>query len=154
MDRVYTPKQFVVLFDTATTDEQNSMMFQAEFGPLRRVPHGGQCSHSMHKRMSPLSHLSFRNCIAIDVVIDYVSLKGTHNETVIKEIALVADSVIRIPHFQAPYDMQPHGSAENRFNLDEGHIFYHQLKRMLLKLWRYTHICIHTTIRNVERLPS
>ena len=47
MDRVYTPKQYVGLFITETADKQISMMFQSEFGPLRRVPRGDQWSHSM-----------------------------------------------------------------------------------------------------------
>ena len=58
------------------------------------------------KVMSPLSHLSFPNPVAME------ALKGSHNETVIKEIALVADGVIRTLHFQAPCDMRPRSSAE------------------------------------------
>ena len=50
MDRGYTPEQFVGLFDTTNAEKQISTMFQSEFEPLNRVPCGGQCSHSMHKR--------------------------------------------------------------------------------------------------------
>jgi hypothetical protein len=38
MDRVYTPKQFVDLIDTAKADSQISIMFEQEFWKLRRVP--------------------------------------------------------------------------------------------------------------------
>ena len=38
---------------------------------------------------------SFSNCTAMEVVIDYEAVKGIHNETVIKELALVANDVIR-----------------------------------------------------------
>ena len=64
----------------------------------------------------------------MEVVIDYEALKGGHNETIIKELTLVADGVIRTLHFQPPYDMRPHGSAENGLNWDDGHIPYHQLQ--------------------------
>ena len=62
------------------------------------------------------------------MIIDYGAPKGRHNETIIKELTLVADDVIRTLHFQAPYDMRPHGSAENGLNWDDGHISYHQLQ--------------------------
>jgi len=83
------------------------------------------------------------------VVIDYEALKGSENETVIKEMSLVADGVIRTLLFQAPYDMQPHVSAENGLNWDDGHILIISNKRLLTKLYLDTPICIHTTLRKV-----
>ena len=58
----------------------------------------------------------------MEVVIDYEAVKGGHNEATFKELALLADGVIRTFHFQTPYDMRPHGSAENGLNWDDGHI--------------------------------
>ena len=105
------------------------------------MPRGGQCSHSIHKGMSPLSHLSFPNCIVVEVDINYEALNGSHIETVIKEIALVPGGVIRTLHFQAPYYMRPHVSAENGLNWDDGHIPYHQLQTTVAKaVAGYTHL--------------
>ena len=64
----------------------------------------------------------------MEVVIDYEAVKGGRNEAIFKELAPVADGVIRTFHFQTPYDMRPHGSAENGLNWDDGHISYHQLQ--------------------------
>ena len=44
MDRGYTPKRFVGLL--ATADSLVSEMFELEFGPLRNLSRGGQCSGS------------------------------------------------------------------------------------------------------------
>jgi hypothetical protein len=88
------------------------------------------------------------------VVINYEDLEGSHNETDIKEVALIADGVIRTRHFQAPYDMRPHGSAENVLNWDGGNIPIISYKCPLPTLWRYTHICIHTALRTVEIFPT
>jgi len=41
MDRGYTPKQFVGLFDAATSDRQVSRLFASEFRPLRKTRRGG-----------------------------------------------------------------------------------------------------------------
>jgi hypothetical protein len=49
MDRGYTPKQFVGLFDADTFDGQIYKLFESEYGPLGKVPRGGQCRYSMHK---------------------------------------------------------------------------------------------------------
>ena len=57
----------------------------------------------------------------MEVFIDYKALKGGHNETIINELAVVAVGVIRTLHFQATFDMRPHGSAKNRLNLDAVH---------------------------------
>ena len=50
MDRGYTPKQFIGLLAAATADKHVSKLLESEFGPLRKVPRGGQCSNSRHKR--------------------------------------------------------------------------------------------------------
>ena len=88
------------------------------------------------------------------VVIDYKALKGRHTETVINEIALVAEGVIRTLHLQAPYNMRPQSSSENGFNLVDGHIPIINYKRLLLKLWQDTHICNHTAMGNEESFPT
>ena len=49
MDRGYTPKQFVGLLATATADRLLSDMFKLEFGPIRNMSRGGQCSCSKTK---------------------------------------------------------------------------------------------------------
>ena len=77
----------------------------------------------------------------MEVVIGYEALKGSYNETVIKEIALVADGVIRTLHFQAPYDIQSHGSTENGLKLDDGHIPYRELQTSVTEaVAGYTHL--------------
>ena len=42
MDRGYTPKQFVGLFDAATADRQITRLFTSELGPLRKTRREGQ----------------------------------------------------------------------------------------------------------------
>jgi hypothetical protein len=85
----------------------------------------------------------------MEVVIDYEALKSSHNETLFKELALVADGVIRIRHFQAPYDMQPHGSAEYGLNWDMVTSCIISYRRPSPKLWQETHIFIHTPSINI-----
>jgi hypothetical protein len=46
----------------------------------------------------------------MEVVIDYESLKGHRDDTVVKEISLAADGVIQTRHFKSPYIVHPHGS--------------------------------------------
>ena len=48
MDRGYTPKQFVGLFDGAIADRQVNWLFASEFVPLRKHSRGGQCCTSVH----------------------------------------------------------------------------------------------------------
>ena len=38
----------------------------------------------------------------MEVVVDYEALKGGHSETIIKEVAVVADGVVRTLHFEDP----------------------------------------------------
>jgi len=67
----------------------------------------------------------------MEVVIDYEFLKGSQDEVVIKELSLAAKNVAYTLHFQSPYAMRPHGSAENGHNWDDGHIPYRQLETVL-----------------------
>jgi hypothetical protein len=50
VDRGYTPKQFAALFTPVSADRQVSRMFAKEFGSLRKIPRGGQCSSGIYKR--------------------------------------------------------------------------------------------------------
>ena len=49
-DRGYTPKQFVALFNADMADRQVEEIFLSEFGSLRAVPRGGQCSSNTYIR--------------------------------------------------------------------------------------------------------
>jgi hypothetical protein len=55
---------------------------------------------------------------------DYEYLKRLQNETVAKEISLVAADVTQIFHFESPYVMMLHGSEEKGPDLDDGHTTY------------------------------
>jgi hypothetical protein len=48
-DRGYTPKHFVSLFEPGTADAQITRLFASEFGPLHKIPRGGQCNTSAIK---------------------------------------------------------------------------------------------------------
>ena len=60
----------------------------------------------------------------MEVVVDYVSLKGHNNKVIIKELAVVGAGVIKTYHFKSPYFMPNHGSKENGINWENGHITY------------------------------
>jgi hypothetical protein len=49
VDRGYAPKQFAALFTPASADLQVNNMFASEFGSLRNIPRGGQCSSGLYK---------------------------------------------------------------------------------------------------------
>jgi hypothetical protein len=49
IDKGYTPKQFVGLFNADIADRQIKKLFSPEFGPLRKKPCGVQCSYSIYK---------------------------------------------------------------------------------------------------------
>jgi hypothetical protein len=49
VDRGYTPEQFVSLFDPAIAASQINQLFASEFGPLHKIPRGGQCGTSAIK---------------------------------------------------------------------------------------------------------
>jgi hypothetical protein len=67
----------------------------------------------------------------MEVVIDFETLKGHREETVVKELSLAADGVIQTWHFKSPYVMRTHGSFENGLNWDDGIIPYDQLFTVL-----------------------
>jgi hypothetical protein len=50
MDRGYTPKQFIGLFDVTRADTQVKSMFTSEFGSLRTDVCGGQCCTAFQKK--------------------------------------------------------------------------------------------------------
>jgi hypothetical protein len=56
----------------------------------------------------------------MELVIDYESLKGHRDETVVKDLSLAADGVIQTWHFKSPYTMRHHGSLENVLKWDDG----------------------------------
>ena len=49
MDKGYTPKQFVGLFNADLVDRQINKSFSSEFGSLRENSRGGQCGYSNYK---------------------------------------------------------------------------------------------------------
>jgi len=65
MDRGYTPKQFVGLFNPDIADRQINQLFASEFGPLPRGPRGGQCSSNIYKR-----YVTIRKLIILNLYID------------------------------------------------------------------------------------
>jgi hypothetical protein len=75
MDRSYNPKQFVSFFNTATA-KQFSTMFQSEFGPLRRVLRGGQCSQSTHEKYVTITASIIPTLYRYGGCHDYEALKG------------------------------------------------------------------------------
>lgn len=59
----------------------------------------------------------------MDVAIHHEFLTvNQNNDVIIKELPLANDGVIQTFHFQTPYDMQLHGSAEYGPNWCDGHI--------------------------------
>jgi hypothetical protein len=79
-------------------------------------------------------------------VIDYEALKGSPNETAIKEIALAANDVIRTLYFQVPYEMRPQGPRENGLNLVDGYVPYHQLQTTVTEtVAGYAHLYLYGT---------
>jgi hypothetical protein len=52
----------------------------------------------------------------MEVVIDYESLKGHRDETVVKVLSLAVYGVIQTWNFKSPYVMRHHGSLENCLN--------------------------------------
>jgi hypothetical protein len=66
----------------------------------------------------------------MELLIDYVILKGLNDEVVIMEVGLVADNVQKF-HFKSPDKMASHGDVENGFNWADGHVKYDQLFHVL-----------------------
>jgi hypothetical protein len=67
----------------------------------------------------------------MDVVIDYEVLFGARNEPVVKELSIAAKDVTNTFHFRSPYQMAPHGNADNGLTWDDGHIDYDNLQTVL-----------------------
>jgi hypothetical protein len=63
----------------------------------------------------------------MEAVIDYVILKGSQGEEILKEISVAAEDVIETLHFQSPCAMRPHGSTRNGLSWDDGCIEYIKL---------------------------
>jgi hypothetical protein len=49
MDIGETPKRFVSLFNPVNADDMVARRFKFQFGPIRRMPRGGQCCTSLNK---------------------------------------------------------------------------------------------------------
>jgi len=101
----------VGLLDSAIAASQISRLFASDFGPLRSTRRGGLCR--------PHSDLGTRlslTKVAIEIVIDYEQLRGTQNETVIKELYIAGDNILEIFQFLSPYVMRSHGDSENGLN--------------------------------------
>jgi hypothetical protein len=82
----------------------------------------------------------------MEVVIDYESLKGHRDETVVEEISLAADGVIQTWHFKSPYVMHPLGPSNNGLNCEDGVIPYEHLFTVLNEaVAGYAHLYSHGT---------
>jgi hypothetical protein len=49
MNKDFAPKQFVSLFNPGTANDRITRLFKYQFGPLRKVPRGGQCCIPLNK---------------------------------------------------------------------------------------------------------
>jgi hypothetical protein len=67
----------------------------------------------------------------MELIIDYVSLKGLNDEIVVKEVGLAGDNMLQTFHFKSPYKMVSHGDVVNGLNWADGHIPYDQLFNVL-----------------------
>jgi hypothetical protein len=63
----------------------------------------------------------------MEVVIDYETLEGAFNDTIVKELSIAAEGVVQTYYFQSPYPSRPRVSTEKSLNWDDGHIPYEQL---------------------------
>ena len=67
----------------------------------------------------------------MEAIVDFEQLRGTHNETVVKELSIAGRNVLETFQFLSPYAIRPHGHGENGLNLDDGHIPYNKLSAVL-----------------------
>jgi len=51
-----------------------------------------------------------------EVVIDYEFLRGSQNETIVKELCVASAAASETFRFKSPYKMAEHGSSENGVN--------------------------------------
>lgn len=148
MDRGYTPKQFIGLFDADIADRQIEQMFTSEFQQLRGEP------VVWIKGMSPLNNPSFPTCVAMEAVTECEFLTGNKNDDSHKGTFSTRYGVIQTFHFQSPYGMQPHGSVDNWLNWDDGHFPYHLLRTALEEaVAGYAHLYL-MALQNVKLFPT
>ena len=57
-----------------------------------------------------------------EAVIDFESLRGRQNETVVKELCVASANASETFRFKSPYKMAHHGSSENNINCADGYI--------------------------------
>lgn len=72
----------------------------------------------------------------MEIVVDYVALKGAHGEVVVKELSIASDCIIQAYHFISPYSMDPitrekNKTSDNGLHWDDGHIQYSQFSTVL-----------------------
>jgi len=64
-------------------------------------------------------------------VIEYKSLRGRQNETVVKELCLASAAAFEMFRFKNPYKMADLGSSEDGRNWADGHIQYKEYHTVL-----------------------
>ena len=69
--------------------------------------------------------------ISREAVIDFVFLRGRHNETVVKELCVASATASETFRLKSPYKMADHGSSENGMNWADGHIEYKELHTLV-----------------------
>jgi len=63
----------------------------------------------------------------MEVVIDFEFFKVRQGEIVVKELSVAVNNMNDSFRFKSPYTMTSHGSEENGFNWEDGHMAYHDL---------------------------
>jgi len=69
--------------------------------------------------------------VSIEAVIDYESLRGQQNETVVKELCVASAIASETFRFKPPYKISDHGSIEDGIKWMDGHINYKDLHTVL-----------------------
>ena len=80
MDRGYTPQQIIGLLNTTSgaADRQIQHMSTSEFEPLFTI-RGGQSSTWIYKMCLPIYSFVPEVPLGMEVVVDYVAVKGAHD---------------------------------------------------------------------------
>ena len=135
MDRGYTPKQFISLFDACNNvDQQVERLLTTEFGAqMSRGGWGRCCRNCLYKgRYFTVSNYSYSNMTGgREGLIDYEFLRGRQNETVVKELCVISAEASETLRFKSPYKMADHGSSDNGLNWADGHIEYKKLHTVI-----------------------
>jgi len=78
------------------------------------------------KAKSLITYSSFVTSMSteMEVVINYRYLPGAQNETIVKEVRIVAENLVQPFHFQRPYRMEAHNDHDNGISLDDENIPY------------------------------